>query len=37
MRVCLFEDRGVGNLEPLVWTRPAFELLSGCTSLARKT
>ena len=36
MRVCLFEDRDVGNLEPLVWTRPAFELLSGCTSLARK-
>ena len=36
MRVCLFEDRDVGNLDPLVSTRPAFELLCGCTSLAQK-
>jgi UDP-N-acetylglucosamine diphosphorylase/glucosamine-1-phosphate N-acetyltransferase len=36
MRVCLFEDRGVLNLEPLSLTRPVFELLCGLTSLAAK-
>jgi UDP-N-acetylglucosamine diphosphorylase / glucose-1-phosphate thymidylyltransferase / UDP-N-acetylgalactosamine diphosphorylase / glucosamine-1-phosphate N-acetyltransferase / galactosamine-1-phosphate N-acetyltransferase len=36
MRVCLFEDRGVVDLEPLTLTRPAFELLCGRTSLAHK-
>ncbi len=36
MRVCLFEDRGVSNLEPLTLTRPAFDLLCGQTSLAAK-
>jgi UDP-N-acetylglucosamine diphosphorylase/glucosamine-1-phosphate N-acetyltransferase len=36
MRVCLFEDHGVGDLEPLTLTRPVFELLCGCTSLADK-
>jgi UDP-N-acetylglucosamine diphosphorylase/glucosamine-1-phosphate N-acetyltransferase len=36
MRVCLFEDAGVGNLEPLTLTRPAFELLCGQTTLGRK-
>jgi UDP-N-acetylglucosamine diphosphorylase/glucosamine-1-phosphate N-acetyltransferase len=36
MRVCLFEDREVANLEPLTCTRPAFELLCGQTSLAAK-
>jgi UDP-N-acetylglucosamine diphosphorylase/glucosamine-1-phosphate N-acetyltransferase len=36
MRVCLFEDRGVADLEPLSLTRPAFELLCGLTSLAAK-
>jgi UDP-N-acetylglucosamine diphosphorylase/glucosamine-1-phosphate N-acetyltransferase len=36
MRVCLFEDRGVANLEPLTLTRPAFELLCGQTSLGAK-
>jgi UDP-N-acetylglucosamine diphosphorylase/glucosamine-1-phosphate N-acetyltransferase len=36
MRACLFEDRGVLNLEPLSLTRPAFELLCGLTSLAAK-
>ena len=35
MRVCLFEDRGVADLEPLTLTRPAFELLCGQTSLAQ--
>jgi UDP-N-acetylglucosamine diphosphorylase/glucosamine-1-phosphate N-acetyltransferase len=34
MRVCLFEDPAVANLEPLTATRPAFELLCGQTSLA---
>jgi UDP-N-acetylglucosamine diphosphorylase/glucosamine-1-phosphate N-acetyltransferase len=36
MRVCLFEDRFVADLEPLTLTRPAFELLCGQTSLAAK-
>jgi UDP-N-acetylglucosamine diphosphorylase/glucosamine-1-phosphate N-acetyltransferase len=36
MRVCLFEDRGVANLDPLALTRPAFELICGQTSLADK-
>jgi UDP-N-acetylglucosamine diphosphorylase/glucosamine-1-phosphate N-acetyltransferase len=36
MRVCLFEDRGVANLEPLTCTRPAFDLLCGPTSLGAK-
>src|SRR5262249_42181747 len=36
MRVCLFEDRGVADLEPLTLTRPAFELLCGQTSLGSK-
>ncbi len=36
MRVCLFEDRGVADLEPLTLTRPAFELLCGQSSLAVK-
>jgi UDP-N-acetylglucosamine diphosphorylase/glucosamine-1-phosphate N-acetyltransferase len=36
MRVCLFEDRQVDNLEPLTLTRPAFALLSGQSALADK-
>src|SRR6266851_3116922 len=36
MRVCLFEDQDVSNLEPLVLTRPVFELLCGQDSLRRK-
>jgi UDP-N-acetylglucosamine diphosphorylase/glucosamine-1-phosphate N-acetyltransferase len=36
MRVCLFEDGRVANLEPLTLTRPAFELLCGLTSLGHK-
>src|SRR3954452_23435162 len=36
MRVCMFEDRGVADLEPLTLTRPAFELLCGMTSLGGK-
>ena len=30
------EDNGVGNLEPLALTRPAFELICGQSSLGRK-
>ncbi len=36
MRVCLFEDRGAANLEPLSLTRPVFDLLCGLDSLAAK-
>jgi UDP-N-acetylglucosamine diphosphorylase/glucosamine-1-phosphate N-acetyltransferase len=36
MRVCLFEDRGALDLEPLSLTRPVFELMCGLTSLAAK-
>ena len=36
MRVCLFEDQGVSDLQPLTLTRPAFELLCGLTSLGKK-
>jgi UDP-N-acetylglucosamine diphosphorylase / glucose-1-phosphate thymidylyltransferase / UDP-N-acetylgalactosamine diphosphorylase / glucosamine-1-phosphate N-acetyltransferase / galactosamine-1-phosphate N-acetyltransferase len=36
MRVCLFEDQDVESLEPLVLTRPAFELLCGQDSLRCK-
>ena len=33
MNTCLFEDTGVGNLEPLTLTRPAFELWCGAGPL----
>jgi hypothetical protein len=36
MRVCLFEDRGALDLEPLTLTRPVFDLLCGLTPLAAK-
>lgn len=36
MRVCLFEDHGCANLEPLALTRPVFDLLCGCGPLAGK-
>jgi UDP-N-acetylglucosamine diphosphorylase/glucosamine-1-phosphate N-acetyltransferase len=36
MRICLFEDRGAWDLEPLTLTRPAFALLCGQTTLACK-
>ena len=36
MRVCLFEDHLVADLEPLTLTRPAFDLLCGTSSLAAK-
>src|SRR5262245_4671537 len=36
MRICLFEDAHVADLEPLVLTRPVFELRCGLTTLAQK-
>src|SRR5688500_13536753 len=36
MRACLFEDALVGDLRPLTLTRPAFDLLCGCSTLAEK-
>jgi UDP-N-acetylglucosamine diphosphorylase/glucosamine-1-phosphate N-acetyltransferase len=36
MRICLFEDRGFVDLEPLSLTRPVFDLLCGLDSLAAK-
>jgi UDP-N-acetylglucosamine diphosphorylase/glucosamine-1-phosphate N-acetyltransferase len=36
MRVCIFEDTGVADLEPLTLTRPAFDLLCGTSTLAAK-
>ncbi|MFN4259614.1 MAG: putative sugar nucleotidyl transferase [Gemmataceae bacterium] len=36
MQICLYEDRGVANLEPLTLTRPVFDLLCGQTALASK-
>ena len=36
MRVLLYEDRAVADLEPLTLTRPVFDLLCGQTSLADK-
>jgi UDP-N-acetylglucosamine diphosphorylase/glucosamine-1-phosphate N-acetyltransferase len=36
MRVYLFEDHGVADLEPLTLTRPVFALLCGLNSLGEK-
>lgn len=36
MRVCVFEDEGVANLEPLALTRPAFDLRCGAASLLER-
>ncbi len=36
MEVCLYEDRGAADLEPLTLTRPVFDLLCGQSSLAEK-
>lgn len=33
MRLCVFEDSGVANLDPLTSTRPAFDLVCGSRSL----
>jgi UDP-N-acetylglucosamine diphosphorylase/glucosamine-1-phosphate N-acetyltransferase len=36
MRVCLFEDADVINLQPLTLTRPAFDLRCGAVSLRER-
>jgi UDP-N-acetylglucosamine diphosphorylase/glucosamine-1-phosphate N-acetyltransferase len=36
MRICVFEDGGVVNLDPLTATRPAFDLRCGATTLLEK-
>jgi UDP-N-acetylglucosamine diphosphorylase/glucosamine-1-phosphate N-acetyltransferase len=36
IRIGVFEDRGVYNLEPLILTRPAFDLLCGTCSLLER-
>ncbi len=36
MRICLFEDAGSANLEPLALTHPVFDLLCGIDSLRAK-
>src|SRR5439155_1410080 len=36
MRLCLFEDRGARDLEPLTQTRPAFDLICGPSTLAEQ-
>jgi UDP-N-acetylglucosamine diphosphorylase/glucosamine-1-phosphate N-acetyltransferase len=36
MRVCLFEDQHVQDLEPIALTRPAYELVCGLSSLAER-
>ncbi len=36
MRLCLFEDAGVLNLEPLTLTRPAWALRCGAATLAER-
>jgi UDP-N-acetylglucosamine diphosphorylase/glucosamine-1-phosphate N-acetyltransferase len=36
MRVCLFEDQGVADFEPLALTRPVFDLVCGQSPLGTK-
>jgi UDP-N-acetylglucosamine diphosphorylase/glucosamine-1-phosphate N-acetyltransferase len=36
MRICVFEDGGVSNLEPLALTRPAFDLRCGASTLRER-
>src|SRR5262245_39583539 len=36
MRICLFEDHSVIDLEPLTLTRPAFDLFCGLSPLSSK-
>ena len=36
MRVCLFEDQGVADFEPLTLTRPVFDLVCGQSPLGAK-
>lgn len=36
MRICIFEDAGVKNLNPLTLTRPAFDLRCGAATLLER-
>jgi UDP-N-acetylglucosamine diphosphorylase/glucosamine-1-phosphate N-acetyltransferase len=36
MRICVFEDRDVDNLEPLTLTRPVFDLLCGTSTILER-
>ena len=36
MKICVFEDTGVGNLSPLSLTRPAFDLRCGTGTLLER-
>ena len=36
MRICIFEDAGASNLNPLTLTRPAFDLHCGAVSLLER-
>ena len=36
MRICVFEDAGVANLQPLTWNRPVFDLRCGASSLLQR-
>src|SRR5271165_2074126 len=36
MRLCFVEDSAVVDLEPLILTRPVFELLLGSSTIGRK-
>jgi UDP-N-acetylglucosamine diphosphorylase/glucosamine-1-phosphate N-acetyltransferase len=36
MRICVYEDREVGGLEPLSLTRPVVDLLCGSTTIGEK-
>jgi UDP-N-acetylglucosamine diphosphorylase/glucosamine-1-phosphate N-acetyltransferase len=36
MRICIFEDEQYLNFEPLIYSRPVFDLVCGMTSLKEK-
>jgi UDP-N-acetylglucosamine diphosphorylase/glucosamine-1-phosphate N-acetyltransferase len=36
MQICIFEDKNFANFEPLVFSRPVYDLVCGMTSLREK-
>ena len=36
MRIAFFEDRHAGDLQPIAWLRPVFELICGHFSLRER-
>ncbi len=36
MQICIYEDNGVGRLQPLIDTRPAFDLRCGAQTLLQR-